>query len=78
MGRKANAPHFRSKGGSDRSLPLLVVDYAFVRDRDDEGLCKFLVGKPYRSRKMPACVVDSKGVTDPYAVTRVSAFIRAM
>ena len=35
MGRKANAPHYRSKSGSDRSLPLLVADYAFVRDKDD-------------------------------------------
>lgn len=40
MGRKANAPHFRSKNGSDRSLPLLVADYAFVRDKDDAVLCK--------------------------------------
>ena len=76
MGRKANAPHFRSKNGSDRSLPLLVADYAFVRDKDDAVLCKLLVGKLYPSRKVLACVVDSKGVTDPYAVARVSSFIR--
>ena len=68
MGRKANAPHFRSKDGSDRSLPLLVMGYCFVRDRDDTVLCKLLVGKPYPSRKVLACVVDSKGVIDPYAV----------
>ena len=76
MGRRANAPHFRSKDGSDRSLPLFVVDYAFVRDKDDAVLCKLLVGKLYPSRKVLACVVDSKGVVDPYGVSRVAAFIR--
>ena len=75
MGRKANAAHFRSNG-SDRSLPLLAVDYAFVRDKDDDVLCKLLVGKLYPSRKVLACVVDSKGTVDPYAVARVSTFIR--
>ena len=76
MGRRNNAPHFRSKNGSDRSLPLFVVDYAFVRDKDDDVLCKLLVGKLYPSRKVLACVVDSKGVVDPYGVARVAAFIR--
>ena len=76
MGRKANAPHLRSKTGSDRSLPLLVADYAFVRDKDDAVLCKLLVGNLYPSRKVLACVVDSKGVADPYAVARVSSFIK--
>ena len=76
MGRKANAPHLRSKTGSDRSLPLLVADYAFVKDKDDAVLCKLLVGKLYPSRKVLACVVDSKGVADPYAVARVSSFIK--
>jgi hypothetical protein len=76
MGRRANAPHYRSKGGSDRSLPLFVVDYAFARDKDDDVLAKLLVGKLYPSRKVLACVVDSKGVVDPYGVNRVAAFIR--
>ena len=76
MGRRANSPHFRSKNGSDRRLPLLVVDYCFVRDKDDEVLAKLLVGKLYPSRKVLACVVDSKGVVDPYGVNRVAAFIR--
>ena len=52
------------------------MDYCFVRDRDDTVLCKVLVGKLYPSRKMLACVVDSKGVIDPYAVSRVTSFIR--
>ena len=75
MGRRTNSPHFRSSG-SDRSLPLFVADYAFVRDREDEVMCKLLVGKLYPSRKVLACVVDSKGVVDPYGVNRVAAFFR--
>ena len=39
MGRRNNSPHFRSKTGPDRRLPLLVVDYAFVRDKEDAALC---------------------------------------
>ena len=55
---------------------MFVVDYAFVRDKEDAVLCKLLVGKLYPSRKVLACVVDSKGVVDPYGVSRVAAFIR--
>ena len=34
------------------------------------------MGKLYPARKVLACVVDSKGVVDPYVVSRVSSFIR--
>ena len=75
MGRKSNTPHFRSKDGSDRSLPLFALDYAFVRSKEDEVLAKMLVGKLYPSRKTFACVVDSKGV-DQYVINRMINFIR--
>ena len=55
-GRKNNSPHFRSQTGSDRDLPLLVLDYCFVRNEKDEELAKVLVGKLYPSRKVFACV----------------------
>ena len=55
MGRRSNAPHFRSKDGADRSLPLLVADYAFVRDKDDDVLATLLVCKLYPSRKVMTC-----------------------
>ena len=76
MGRRANSPHFRSRDGAARSLPLLVLDYAFVRDREDEELATLLIGKLYPSRKVLACVVEAKGVADPYGVNRVAAFIK--
>ena len=72
-GRKSNAPHFRSRDGSDRELPLLVLDYCFVRNEQDVELAKVLVGKLYPSRKVFACVVDAKG-TDEYAVRRMVDF----
>ena len=75
-GRGDNQPHYRARGGPSRSLPLLVLDCAFVRDREDEELATLLVGKLYPSRKVLACVAEAKAVTDPYGASRVSAFIR--
>ena len=74
MGRKCNSPHFQSDG-SDRSIPLLVMDYAFVRNKEDEVLATMLAGRLYPSRRPLACIVDGKGV-DPYAAARMSTFIR--
>ena len=41
MGRRNADPHFQAKGADDRYLPLLVLDYAFLRDKedDDSGRC---------------------------------------
>ena len=69
-----NSFHFRSQTGSDKDLPLLVLDYCFVRNEKDEELAKVLVGKLYPSRKVFACVVDSKGA-DEYATRRMCVFI---
>ena len=73
--RKNNSPHFRSRSGADRDLPLFVMDYCFVRNEKDEQLAKVLVGKLYPSRKVFACIVDVKG-TDEYAVRRLVDFIK--
>ena len=74
-GRRNNSPHFRSRTGSDRDLPLLVLDYCFVRNDKDEQLAKVLVGKLYPCRKVFACVVDAKG-TNEHAVRRMCDFIK--
>ena len=77
MGRRLNSPHFQARRGDQtRSLPLLVLDYCFVRNEQDQDLVTVLVGKLYPYRRTFACVVDTKGGTDGYAVDRLAEFIR--
>ena len=49
MAKRANSPHFQLPTHS-RSVPLLVVDYCFVRDSQDQDLLTCLVGRLYPSR----------------------------
>ena len=72
--RRPNS-HHRSSSDSQRSAPLLVADYCFVRDNDDEETATVLVACLYPSRTMLATVVPAKGA-DPVAVARLSTFIR--
>ena len=77
MGRRNNSPHFQARNGDARSLPLLVLDYCFIRSEQDQDLVTLLVGKLYPFRKTFACVVDMKGRgTDGYAISRMTEFIR--
>ena len=73
--RRANNPHFQKDETFRRSNPLLVMDYCFIRNINDEDLVTCLVGKLYPYNKFFGCVVDVKG-PDPYAVARLSDFIR--
>ena len=70
MGRRNNSPHFRSRGGA-RNVPLLVLDYCFVRTADESDLVTVLVAKLYPVRRAFACILDMKA-TDAYAVARLS------
>ena len=66
MGRKPNAPHFQNRDRPDRSLPLILLDYAQVRNQQDEVLAQLLVGKVYPMRIcLPSSVM-------PRASTRMS------
>ena len=58
--RKPNHPHRRSKL-IGREVPLMVADYAFVRNSQDVVLLKLLIVRCYPSRLFFACVVDRKG-----------------
>ena len=75
MGRRNAEPHLAAKGAAERSLPLLVLDYAFLRNREDEDFATVLVGKCYPSRQVMATVIDAKGM-DYFAVQQVADFIR--
>ena len=73
--RRNSDPHFQNKEGSNRSIPLLVMDYCFLKTIDEDETQKTLVGKLYPPRKSVAFVVDYKG-TDAYAISRLTEFIK--
>ena len=73
--RRPNSHHRSSSSKAQRSEPLLVADYCFVRDNNDAETITILVARLYPSRSMMATVVDAKGA-DPNAVARLAKFIK--
>ena len=66
----------RSKSASfQRKVPLLVADYAQIRDSHDEELATLLIGRIYPAKALFAVVCDQKGVDD-YVITRIAQFLR--
>ena len=73
--RRPNSHHLSSKSESQRTDPLLVADYCYVRDSEDGEVATVLVARLYPSMAMLATLVDAKGI-DVNAVSRLSRFIR--
>ena len=71
--KKPNAPHLKSHE-SERTIPLLVGDYGFIKDSSDEDNITVLVLKLFPFKLVFACVVPSKG-SDPLVVARLCRFI---
>ena len=71
--KKPNAPHVKSHE-SDRTIPLLVGDYGFMKDGSDDENVTVLVLKLYPFRLIFSCIVPSKG-SDPLVVARLCRFI---
>ena len=57
-------------------IPLLVLDYCFIRNVQDEDLLTLLFGRVYPTRVALAFPFDTKG-RDPVAITKLSEFIKA-
>ena len=74
--RRANNPHFRREESFRRLIPLLVFDYCFVRNTQDEDLLTLSVGRLYPTKKMFTCPVNMKG-RDPVAANLLADFIKA-
>ena len=53
--RKPNHPH-RKPRHAGREIPLMVADYAFVRNSQDAVLLKLLIVRRYPSRLFFACM----------------------
>ena len=71
--KMSNIGHVRSHE-SDRTIPLLVGDYAFCRDSKDESLATLLILRLFPYKLIFAFVVPSKG-PDPMVVTRLAKLI---
>ena len=71
--KRPNTAHSKSHE-AERSIPLLVGDYAFCRDSKDEGLATLLVLRLFPYRLTFAFVVANKG-PDPVVVTRLAKLI---
>ena len=71
--KKPNSPHLKGHE-SERTIPLLVGDYGFIRDGADDENVTVLVLKLFPYKLLFACVVPSKG-SDPLVVARLCRFI---
>ena len=71
--KRPNTPHTKGHE-SERTIPLLVGDYGFIKDSNDEENVTILVLKLYPYKLVFACVVNSKG-SDPLVVARLCRFI---
>ena len=72
--RRSNNAHVASLSPEERSLPIFVSDYAFVR-KPDEDLVTILVGRLYPSRAIFATVCDIKGPEDA-SISRLTDFFK--
>ena len=74
--RRPNSHHKLSSRSSRRTIPLMVADYAYVRDHMDTAVVTVLVVRLKPSNLLMATVCDEKGL-DESVVTRLSQFIKA-
>ena len=72
--RRPNTPH-RSVRSSERSVPLMVGDYAFPKHADEKDPVTLLVIRVYPFKIFFCCIVPSKG-RHPHVVRRLERFIR--
>ena len=59
MARRNDTAHQQSSNGDGRSVPLLVFDYCFVKNSNEDDLVTILVGKLYPRRRTFACRAPS-------------------
>ena len=72
--RRPNS-HHRALSGSERSIPLLVADYAFPKHIDETDPLNILVVRVYPYKLFLCCSVPSRG-REPDVVNRLERFIR--
>lgn len=73
--RRPNSGHHYSPSSSERTVPVLVADYCYLRDSRDEDLAEVFVGRLYPSKMTIAMVVKEKGTNDENAIELLSKFL---
>ena len=73
--RRRNTQHRSVNPSIRRTVPLMVADYAFVKDDQDPEVCTILVVKITPSNLLLCIVVDEKG-NNEHAVARLCRFIK--
>ena len=73
--RRPNSQHRRKSSSTRRTAPLLVADYCFVRDLEDQQLAKVFVARLEPSNMIISTVVDEKGADAP-TISRLSQFLK--
>ncbi len=78
-GRKTNPPHFRTTSATttERTVPQICLDYAFLRDGDETETCTVLVCKDAGSKSLFADVCTRKGAME-FSVTQTLGNIRRL
>ena len=74
--RRPNSPHPSAPSSPERSLPVFVADYCFLKDNKDDDTTTVVVGKLYPSRTIFASVVSEKGSGDETAVRLLADFFK--
>ena len=75
MARRANAQH-RTLPSFSRQIPLLVLDFCFLKHAGEERWLCVLVGRLYPSRAMFGAPCSKKG-PDGHTTARLASFLRA-
>ena len=74
-GQRHNASHATKSTGAGE-IPLMAIDYCFVRDSEDEEPLTLLVGKMNPYKAFVALPVDLKGTGHPSVIWRLAKFIK--
>ena len=74
MARRANRAH-KSLPPVSRAVPLLVLDYCFVKHAGDDRWLTVLIGRMYPSRAMFGAPCYKKGAGE-YVTARPASFLR--
>ena len=73
-GRKKNPPHY-TRLRAELVTPEVVMDYAFLRDLDEEGTVTILVARDRGTRITQAAQIPRKGTTETWSTDTVCKLI---
>ena len=73
--RRKNSHHRRCQTTAQRTVPLMVADYAYLRDHIDQELATILVVRLLPSNLVMSIVCDEKGLDDR-VTARLAQFIK--